>query len=985
MFPLSLALGVTTAAGPLVARGSPLQGLAARIRHFLAVARRRRCNVASRRSVCSGLEDCRLPHGKMRDHHRVSASTVDSDHATALSQIESTIKSLERHLPAHPLPGSFSADLRRHLAHLSQFAPFPNSTKLLVWKLSYRLWNTCVDISNASAAKISEEHGRLRQVAADLLFLTADVAGIPSPASKAALFYYKTGLIWYDLKKLDLANNCFEKATDLVSNIEIHSISDDDERKFLLDLNLARSRAAWEVSDLNLAIALLNRSKHVLFGVSMNYNTLANQYLAFGKALLSSSEVSSVNEALKLMNDALELCEKGLKVVKKTDETLNLKELRLKTLRFIAAAHLQSDDFESVLKCVKVLREVGSGGDHHPSLSVLAMKAWLGLGRYGEAEKELRGMVLSKGIPEGVWVSAVESYFLAAGAAGAETVKGVFLGLFERCHVSAGAAIRVVNRVIGNGLSNDEGKVRANVVSELVSDERVIALFNREGAAKERTTMHALLWNCATEYFREKDYLLSAEMFEKSMLYVPHGVENRILRSKGYRVLCLCYLGLLQLDRAEEYINEAEKFKIFLQKKDYNSAIAQMKAMPSCLDFTMDFISLSAHEALACSCLPVAVASLSQLLNFYSSGKPMPTSEAVIFRTLVSILSQDPANDADVLEHMKRAHARQAEVGTDLFFGKCEVGRREKNWFAGNSWNFGVRTGQAKNYALSAEFFKLASDFYGVLGNGESEENDTMICKSIILSVSALIADEKHVNGTLLEPEVTQAMELLGTAGKMLFSSAGKNDELAEAVEPNFHFIYMCTAFDLYSRLSDTASQQLQLVKRFAASKSCRPRHLLQIGLDASRGPRPNHEVASFALNACLTSFLASPSPDYQMVALALRKLILTVTVHKGGPDDDSITDMYRHAYRIMVGLKEGEYPIEEAKWLATSAWNRAAVPVKMGKIETAKKWMSIGLELAVKVPGMNTYRSCMEDYVAGFERKISSRGSGESRTLAVS
>ncbi|KAK6163941.1 hypothetical protein DH2020_000805 [Rehmannia glutinosa] len=535
-------------------------------------------------------------------YHR-RASAADSDHTTALSLIESTIKSLERHLPAHPLPDSFSSELQLHLAQLSQLAPFPNSIKLLVWKLSYRLWNTCVDLSNASTAKISEEHAKLRQVAAELLFLTADVVGIPSPGFKAALFYYKTGLIWHDLRKFDLANNCFEKATDLVSNIEINSVSDDDERKFLLDLNLARSRAAWEVSDRNLAFALLNRSKNVLFGVSRNYNALANQYLTFGKTLLSISEGSVVNEALKLMNDALELCEKGLRVVKRTEETLNLKELRLKTLRFIAAAHLQSDDFESVLKCVKVLREVGSGGDYHPSLSVLAMKAWLGLGRYGEAEKELRGMVVNKGIPEGVWVSAVESYFLAAGAAGAETVKGVFLGLLERCHVSAGAAIRVVNKVVGSGLSNGEGmKLRANVVNELVSDERVVVLFDREGAAKERTTMHALLWNCATEYFRSKDYLLSAEMFEKSMLYVPHGIENRILRAKGYRVLCLCYLGLLQLDRAEEYINEAEKlepniasaflkFKIFLQKNDHNSAIAQMQAMPSCLDFTTDFIS----------------------------------------------------------------------------------------------------------------------------------------------------------------------------------------------------------------------------------------------------------------------------------------------------------------------------------------------------------------------------------------------------------
>ncbi|KAG8388833.1 hypothetical protein BUALT_Bualt02G0166100 [Buddleja alternifolia] len=939
------------------------------------------------------------------DHRRdsttaVAATAGDANHSSALTQLESTIKSLERHSPALPLPDSVSAALGLSLTKLSQLAPFPNSTKLLVWKLSYRLWNTCVDLSNASAAKISEEHAKLRQVAAELLFLTADVAGIPSPEFKASLFFYKTGLIWYDLRKFDLANNCFEKATDLVSNVDINSVSDDDERKLLLDLNLARSRAAWEVSDRNLAIALLNRSKNVLFGVSRNYNALATQYLTFGKNLLVVSEVSVVKNALKLMNDALELCEKGLKVVKRTEETLNLKELRLKTLRFIAAAHLQSDEFESVLKCVKVLREVGIGGDHHPSLSVLAMKAWLGLGRYGEAEKELRGMVVNKGIPEGVWVSAVESYFQAAGAAGAETVKGVFMGLLERCHVSAGAAIRVVNRMVGNGLTSGEGmKVRANVVTELVSDERVVALFDREGAAKERTTMHALLWNCATEHFRSKDYLLSAEMFEKSMLYVPHGIENRILRAKGYRVLCLCYLGLLQLDRAEEYINEAEKlepniasaflkFKIFLQKNDHDSAIAQVQAMPSCLDFTTDFLSLSAHEAVACRSLPVATASLSQLLNFYFLGKLMQTSEVVVFRTLVTILNQDSANDPDILKHMKQAHERQSEIGADRFFGKCEVGRREKNWFAGNAWNFGVRTGQDKIYDLSAEFFKLASDFYGIVDDGETEGNNVMVCKSIVLSVSAVIADERQRKGTLLETEVRQAIELLARAGKILMSSSAnnrKNDDEVADIEPNFFFIYTWSAYYLYSRLSDMGSQQLLLVKNFASSKSCNPKHLLQIGIEASQGARSNPEVSTFAFNTCLSSLLASPSPDYHTVALVLRKLISMGTIHKGDSDDDSIMEMYKQAYRIMVGLREGEYPIEEAKWLAMTAWNRAALPVKMGQTESAKKWMNIGLELAVKVPGMHSYRSCMEEYLAGFEKKLSGQEKGEMRSVVVS
>lgn len=416
-----------------------------------------------------------------------------------LSHIESSIKQLELHTPTTVLRETISSDLRRALTQLTQLAPFPNSVSLNIWKLSYRLWNACVDISNASSAtsgiKSSEEHAKLRQISADLLFITADVVGIPSPALKCASFLYKTGLIWHDLKKFDLANICFEKATDLVSKVEINSISDNDERKLILNLNLARSRTAWEVSDRNLSIILLNRSKNALFGNSENYRALASQYLTFGKIILSKNEVSGVNEALKLMNEALELCEKGLRIVKKTEETLGLKDLRAKTLRFIAAVHLQRDEFENVIKCVRVLRD--SGGDQHPSLSVLAMKAWLGLGRYGEAEKELKSMVVNKGVPEGIWVSAVESFFQAAGAAGAETAKGVFLGLLGRCHVSAGSAFRLVNRVVGNsgGGCRDGSKMRAKVVAELASDERVVALFAGEEVSKERTAMHALLWN----------------------------------------------------------------------------------------------------------------------------------------------------------------------------------------------------------------------------------------------------------------------------------------------------------------------------------------------------------------------------------------------------------------------------------------------------------------------------------------------------------
>ncbi|KAL6209063.1 hypothetical protein ACLB2K_020006 [Fragaria x ananassa] len=934
---------------------------------------------------------------ELRQSHNDSPSQPQP-HQHLISQIESSVNQTESLSPENLIPDTISADLRRALTQLSHHAPFPNSLKLVIWKLSYRLWNACVDLSNTTSLRSlpsskAEEQAKLRHIAADLLFVAGDVSGVPSPAIKSASFYHKTGVKWHELRKFDLASSCFEKATDLLSKIGIDTVSDAGEKKLFLDLSIARSKTAWEVSDRNLAVALLNRAKSLLFGSPEHYKTLASQYSLFGKSALSSSQSSSLNEALKLMNEALELYEKGLRVARTREETADLKALRSKTLRFISAVHLQMNEFESVIKCVRVLRD-GDAGDQHPSLPVMAMKAWLGLGKYDEAEKELRGMVVNNGIPEGAWVSAVEAYFESAGTAGAETAKGVFLGLLGRCHVSASAAVRVSHRVLGESCS-EGSKVRAKVVSELVSDDRVVALFSGEAAAKQRTAMHAVLWNCAADHFRLKDYVTSADLFEKAMLYIPFDVENRILRAKGFRVLCLCHLGLSHLDQAQEYINEAEKlepniasaflkYKIYLQKKDQDGAINQIQAMTTCLDFTPDFLSLAAHEAVACRALAIAVAALSNLLNFYAPGKSMPTSEVVVLRTLVTILTQEHGNELEALKFVKRVHNRASELGPNCFFGTGEVGRRERNWFAVTSWNLGTKTGTEKNYELCAEFYRLASEFYCLLVDGQVGEN--MVCKALILTVSAIIASENQKKITLPESEVKQAVQLLDRAGKILKSTLPGNRLCGDPVatmEPDLYFIYTFCAYDIHGRLNDSGLQ-LQLVKAFASSKACNPKFLLQIGLTASQGTQCNHEVATFALNECLSAFLSSSSPDYQNVALIVRKLIAVSSIHKGDTDDDAVYNMYKQAYRIMVGLKDSVYPTEEGKWLAMTAWNRASVPVRLGQIDAARKWMDVGMQLAKQVSGMETYRACMEDFINCFEKKFGAPNDGENRPQLV-
>ncbi|KAL8139054.1 hypothetical protein V2J09_005055 [Rumex salicifolius] len=915
-----------------------------------------------------------------------------------LSQVESLTNEIERLSPESSVPEHISSDLRRCLSQLSQLSPFNNSVKLQIWKFSYRLWNACVDISNSITMKSSASGGRLgavvqhaeiRQVAADLLSIVIDVSGVPSPALKAASFYCKTGSAWHELGKFDLASDCFEKATNLTSKIEIATISDREEQKLLFDLNIARSRTAWEALDRTLAITLLNRSKKFLFESAENYKALANQYLFFGKALLSKDDNIEKNMPLKLMNDALELSEKGLRVVKRSDESLSLKHLRDKTLRFIAAVHLQQEEFESVIKCVRVLRDNngGSHSDPHPSLSVLAMKAWLGLGRHVEAEKELRGMVVNKGVPEGVWVSAIEAYFKTVGMAGGDTVKSVFMGLLGRCQVSPSAAIRVIYKVVGvcdsgggDGTGGEVLQLRAKLAAELASDDRVVVLFSGDRAEKERTAIHAILWNCASSHFRLKDYRISAELYEKSLLYLPRGIEGRTLRAKGFRVLCLCHLGHGQLDQAYEYIDEAQKlepniacsflkFKVYLQRKDHDGAITQMHALSSCADFTVDFLTLAVHEAVSSRALKVAVASLSSLLKFYSSGNSMPVTEIVVLRTLVTILLQDPGNEQEILEFMKKAEARAIELGPDNYFGKGEVGKRERNWIALNSWNLGTSAGTKKNYQLCAEFMRLAFEFYSLKIDEGVNENNVMVCNAIILTVSAMIAAEKQKNVPLQEAEVKQAIELLDRAGKILSSGNKLSDCQDHTIDPSLQFIYTLNSYELYGRLKDSASQHL-IVKNFSTSKACNPTYLLHIGVTASQGPFSNPEVATFALSSCLPSLLASLEPDYQNVALAIRRLITVSGVYNGEKDDETIYGLYKQAYRIMVGLKESEFPVDEGKWLATTAWNRASCSMRLGHDKSAKKWMAIGLDLAMNVPGMDSYKASMEEFVSEFEKK---------------
>ena len=90
------------------------------------------------------------------DYRQLHRETESNTHHPLLSEIELLIQQSESISKDQPLPQILPHSLRQSLTRLSQLAPFPgNSFKLTIWKLSFRLWNACVDLSNAASLQSS--------------------------------------------------------------------------------------------------------------------------------------------------------------------------------------------------------------------------------------------------------------------------------------------------------------------------------------------------------------------------------------------------------------------------------------------------------------------------------------------------------------------------------------------------------------------------------------------------------------------------------------------------------------------------------------------------------------------------------------------------------------------------------------------------------------------------------------------------------------
>ncbi|CAM6089602.1 unnamed protein product [Calypogeia fissa] len=862
---------------------------------------------------------------------------------------------------------------------------------LQVWQLSYSIWNSCVTVANTlpPGGKLDDDHARLRQIACDLLFLARNVDGIESGHFKVSTFFYKTGVIWHSLKRFEQAAICFEKGTELMS--KAHGDHErnaaprsKEEQELMFELFVARSKTAWELSQRALASSLSARARGLLSLLPERSAQLAEHYLEFGQSLLSKPDAESQTDAIKYLEQAFEIISSTPAAVNSGStsesdpagsEASLIPDLKTKILRYLAGAHLQRENYESVLKCLAVLKLAPT---HHPSTSYFALKALAGLGRYEEAEKELIALVHDNDANAEVCMSGIE--IVTQDPNRLDAAKRAFLALHARFPSDKSLPVRILECLLRRHLPHLEPVINVkalDAVFEIASNEGVVTtitgidhdegmLENDNSVSKEQECIHALLWNSGSELFQAKQYETCIKLFETSMLYLPRDPGSNLQRAKSFRVLCLCRLALMQYDRALEYVTEAEKvdpniactflkFKIHLQTKNEAAAAEQVEKMTSCSDFESEYLVLASHEALTCSSTTTAISALLMYLNLPQEQRTAGTRDVVVIRNIVSLALQDePLHRSVVVKYLKEAQSRLKDIGLDAFFGLGNVGQQEANWFAVTSWNQGLAAvKKTLGWQLAGDYFSCAADFYASLP--DTAENLRCLEQSLLLATSSLLAS-------------TSGDECLRSASRMLERCSKVHRALAMSTDPTnvtkdsseIHLSLL--RFELKNRAKDYKSQ-IEILHHCASLPGFQANYFLHMAEQANKTPGPGdegNEVISTAYRLGLKSFLASPSPDYKLVAMIVRKLITLADQHcKDGP---GVMAVYKHAKEILAGLDSDEYPREELQWLVATSWNRAGLQVKFLRFSVAEPWMKLAIDLANYDPRMENRKLSMID-----------------------
>ena len=709
--------------------------------------------------------------------------------------------------------------------------------------------------------------------------------------------------------------------------------------------------------------------------------------------------------------------------------------LHFKALRFLAIAHIKSSNHELALTCVRTMAADAAviGRAAAPVVEAAQMvqlispfitiSALCGLGRLDEAEERLASMCRDGAALESSVVQVdltLDAISLVVKAGRPQAAAAAVIAVLKAVPRRIDAVVRFLDLTLGSdeqlGNLTREAALSLLIAPECVDALKTAAQNEPPGGPARQALSHAIavVWNAASLLFQRKQYEFSRELFAAVMSYQLAEDGNR---PKAARAACLCHLALKQPKEALRYIRLADELesggspsiqtKFLLMKVhlecggDDEDALKALEAMTLCADFDPDFLLLVALESQSAQALRCAQQAYTLLYGHHSNSGTAPAGVmAHLLRHLIQVTDKKwDAADAATVAHQGRfergrsdelaqqfvvAAERLSTLGASAFAGDDAVtAATECAWFGLSAWNAGLATiapqeGIVPAWGAAVHLFRAAGTFMSALFVVDPHDQQGAVsphtCQLawLLSAASALEADKDAKNTASDGPQ-----GLLAEAASALQHAAAVEIPAADAARAQVFMLL--TGFTVKAKCGDAAGC-LDMLRTAEAMPGLTTDTALKLAKIAAEDAGP--AVALRAYELCMRVMQRSQSglaANYADMAHVLRRTLTYAEQSSGsvggGADshDARLLRYFREAAALMASVPPGAYPPEEAEWLMTSAWNRGAMLIKLGRVDAGELFLKVGLELqrhaAKHSPGAETHKAAMLDALA----KISS------------
>lgn len=874
-------------------------------------------------------------------------------------------------------------------------------------------------MTQSNTSEAGEALAQLRHAASNLLHAVGPVDS-PEAAHTLCYFAFKTGEAFHKLGQLELAEACFATATQDSTVLLQGALTSVKDADLCGSLFCSRARCAWALGQQALACNLLEKASAALARCA---SAAASERLAatnfdLGRSLLADDDASA---AVPLLLSAVSTST----AARAQQATAGAFDARLhyKVLQCLAVAHLKAGSPELALTCARQLASDAKAGGQAAAAAAartapfLAVNALCGCGRLDEAEEALgEGAEGAQGAHAELVLDSCACLVKAGRPAAAAAA---LLTLIKAAPQRTDAALRFLELILSGDAACRQAALRLLEAPACVEALKASAAAERrgEGAGEARKKLAhalALVWNAAAALFEQKEYTAARELFSAAGAYMLPEDPNR---ARAARAACLCHLALREPEEASNYIALADQLegadagspsvqtkflmlKVTLEKSgDDEDALAALGGFTACADFDVDFLLLAALEAQSKQALRCAQSAFTLL--FTDACAPgsasalkvqnTPGYMSQLLRHLVRVTAAkwDAADVAaqaagssvesgrcdELSQQFSVAAERLGALGTSCFAGDdAQTAAQELSWFALSAWNAAVASSAEtqRNWGAAARLFAASGAFMDALaacGDAGAAPAPSSPSRQLAWLLSAAAQLEVHAT-THGEGDLAEAQHAIARCAA---ASSGAPVNASTAV------FVLLISFTAKARAGDDEAC-LELLRGAESLPGLAAETILKLAKLACSDASP--AVALRAYELCLRVMQRSAGVNYADLAHVLRKTLSLAEQAGGGAAGAAGADsrearmlrMYREASALLAGVPPGLYPPEEAHWLMTSAWNRGALLVKLGRAEAAEPLLKVGLELlkhAVKhSAGLEVHKAGMLDALAALTRK---------------